>query len=395
MLLSIPTLMLVATFIFALMGVLTLHAWRHGARECTLGYQGLMLVLAAFGVILLSLRGMGLDFIALVLGNIILLLSAAFNWTALRVFGGRRPHVPGIVAGPLLWLAWSTTPGFSDELAHRVMVYSLMVGGYSTLTVFELWRNRKRLEVSYLPALLLTLMHAGFYGVRAFYDPGISLQQALSGAGSTATFFAFMLFESMLYAIGIAYVTLAMVRERTELKLKAAAFSDPLTGIGNRRAFLARGEQLLADCTRRGEPVALLLCDLDHFKQLNDNYGHQTGDQALIAFSRVSSQCIRQGDVFGRIGGEEFACLLANTDEAEALRVAQRICSHFYALPLLEPGLLSVSIGIVGNSGGHDLARLLSMADSALYRAKDEGRNRVELYGGQVIAGQARSYRRL
>ncbi|MDD2059009.1 GGDEF domain-containing protein [Pseudomonas sp. GD03860] len=385
MLLSIPTLLLVAVFIFALMGLLTLHAWSRGTRERTLGYLASMLLLAALGVSLVSLRGTAPDFIALVLGNVVLLLGAAMNWTAMRVFGGRSPHLPGILAGALLWLVWGLTPGFYQDLGVRVTLYSLLTAGYAGLSMIELWRKRKHLEASYLPALVLMLIHTLFYTIRSFADHGISLEHALAGTGSGTRFFSFLLFESMLYAIGIAYVTLAMVRERTELRFKAAAYTDPLTGIGNRRAFLSRGERLLADCTRRGEPVALLLCDLDHFKRLNDNYGHHTGDQALIAFSQVSSQNIRQGDVFGRIGGEEFACLLANTDEAQALLVAQRICSNFYTLPLLEPGLLSVSIGIVGSTGGQDLPRLLSMADSALYAAKDEGRNRAQLYGGRGL----------
>ncbi len=99
-----------------------------------------------------------------------------------------------------------------------------------------------------------------------------------------------MLFESMLYVIGIAYVTLSMVKEQVELRLKAAAFCDALTGIGNRRAFMAKGERMLIDSRRRGKSVALLLCDLYHFKRLNDAFGHQTGDQALIAFSQVLTQ---------------------------------------------------------------------------------------------------------
>ncbi|MNR27372.1 Diguanylate cyclase DosC [compost metagenome] len=91
--------------------------------------------------------------------------------------------------------------------------------------------------------------------------------------------------------------------------------------------------------------------------------------------------------MFGRIGGEEFACLLANTDEHAALLVAQRICSSFHELPLLAPGLLSVSIGIAHSTGDeHDLARLLSRADHALYAAKDQGRNRVQVYRAVVTA---------
>lgn len=112
MLLSISTLLLVAIFIFALMGLLTLHAWSRGTREQTLGYLGSMLLLAACGVSLISLRGMVPDFVALVLGNVVLMLAAALNWTAMRVFGGRAPHLPSIFAGAVFWLLWGAEPRF-------------------------------------------------------------------------------------------------------------------------------------------------------------------------------------------------------------------------------------------------------------------------------------------
>jgi diguanylate cyclase (GGDEF)-like protein len=127
--------------------------------------------------------------------------------------------------------------------------------------------------------------------------------------------------------------------------------------------------------------VVLLLCDLDHFKRLNDNYGHATGDQALVAFGQVVEGSLRKQDVFGRIGGEEFACLLGAADLEAGGQVAERIRREFAGLPLLEPGQLSVSIGIVSSrDGGYDLFRLLSLADDALYAAKDKGRNRIQRY---------------
>ena len=190
-----------------------------------------------------------------------------------------------------------------------------------------------------------------------------------------------MLFESMLYVIGIGYVTLAMVKEQAELRFKAAAFRDSLTGIGNRRAFREHGENLLASSQQRAEPVALLLCDLDHFKHLNDTYGHPAGDQALIAFSQIMVDSLSKQDVFGRIGGEEFACLLARDDEQAAIQVAEQIRIRFTKLSIREPGLLSVSIGVVtSGESGYELSRLLSEADKALYGAKNEGRNRVTVF---------------
>lgn len=379
MALHIPTLLVVSAFIFLLMSLLTFHAWLQETRERPLAYLGGMMLLAAIGVVLVSLRNLGVDFVPKVLGNVILLLSAALNWTAMRIFTGRPPHIPGMLAGACTWLALCLIPAFYQSMTLRVSMYSLLVAGYGLLTMLEFWRSRHSLEVAYIPALILTLLHTGFYSVRAVIDQGLTLDQALKSHGAGVPFFSFMLFESMLYVIGIAYVTLSMVKERFELQFKAAAFCDALTGIGNRRAFMVNGERMLIECRRRGESVALLLCDLDHFKRLNDAFGHQTGDQALIAFSQVLSETLRKKDIFARIGGEEFACLLAVTNEQSAVQIAERIREGFARLPLLEPGLLSVSIGVVSNdAAGYDLSRLLSQADEALYGAKGKGRNRVQ-----------------
>lgn len=376
--LHIPTLLMVAVFVFCLMGLLTVHAWRR-VREPTLGYLGVMLLLASLGTALIVVRGVGMDFVALILGNVVLLLSAAMNWTAMRLFVQGKPHWLGILAGPALWLLMCLIPQFYGSMSSRVSLYSLLAAGYGVLSALELWRHRQHLEVAYLPAMGLMVFHTTFYCVRAVIDPGMPIRHENAQMGEGVPFFSFMLFESMLYAIGIAYVTLAMVKERAELKFKAAAFSDVLTGIGNRRAFMLHGEQLLADSRQRGQTTALLLCDLDYFKRLNDSFGHPMGDQALIAFSQLTATLLRKHDLFARIGGEEFACLLQGTDEQGAIQVAERIRQGFASLDLLAPGFLSVSIGIVTTTPAcHDLSRLLSQADQALYRAKDQGRNRVQ-----------------
>ncbi|PCR95409.1 GGDEF domain-containing protein [Pseudomonas fluorescens] len=379
MALHIPTLLVVSVFVFLLMGLLTLHAWYRETRERPLAYLGCMMLLAALGMLLVSWRGKGVDIIPIVIGNVILLLSAGLNWTAMRVFVGRSPSVPGIVGGAIIWLTLCLIPAFYNAMPARVVAYSLLAFGYGLLTAMELWRSRKSLDVAYTPALLLTLWHTAFYGIRSLIDEGLPLDQSRSGVGDGAHFFSFMLFESMLYVIGIAYMTLAMVKERAERKFKAAALTDPLTGIGNRRAFLQQAEQLLTLGKRRTETAALLLCDLDHFKRLNDTFGHPAGDQALIAFSRVMSNQLRKGDAFGRIGGEEFACLLTGADEQVAVQVAERIREAFSELTTLGAGVLSVSIGVVTTrESGYELSRLLSEADEALYGAKDRGRNRVQ-----------------
>ncbi|VVN47978.1 GGDEF domain-containing protein [Pseudomonas fluorescens] len=379
MALHIPTLLVVAVFVFVLMGLLTLHAWYRESRERPLAYLGSMMLLGALGVVLISWRDRGVDFIPIVFGNVVLLLSAAMNWSAMRTLVGRKPSVPGVLAGSIVWLTLCLIPAFYESMPNRILVYSLLAFGYGVLTTLELWCSRNSLDVAFMPALVLTFLHTTFYAVRSVTAEGLPVTKALLGSGEGVSFFSFMLFESMLYVIGIAYVTLAMVKERAELKLEAAAFSDPLTGIGNRRAFMQHAGQLLDKSRQRSESAALLLCDLDNFKRLNDTYGHPVGDQALIAFSNIMVDNMRKEDVSGRIGGEEFACLLGSCDEPAALAVAERIRRSFAQLSILEPGLLSVSIGVVTTGeSGYDLSRLLSEADLALYCAKDQGRNRVQ-----------------
>ncbi|MCY1330012.1 diguanylate cyclase (GGDEF) domain protein [compost metagenome] len=379
--LNVPTLVLVDIYILALVGILMLHAWRRGRREPTLGYLSAALLLGVLGTALGNLRGMGVDYLPLVIGNVVLHISTAMIWTTMRVFAGRQPHVPGICAGAVVWALFCLNPAFYESLTVRIAVGSLITVCYAGLSAYELWRSRQSLEVAYLPALVLTLFHMGFYCVRIIVDRGMPFDAAVASSGQGASFFSLLVLETLLYAIGISFVTLSMVKERAELKFRAAAYCDPLTGVGNRRAFMTTGEYLLESCEHQGEPVALLLYDLDHFKHLDDNYGHDIGDEALVAFTRIAVGSMRKQDVFSCIGEGQFACLLADADDEAGAQVAERIRREFSELPFQEPGEHSVNIGIVSSrDAGYDLFRLLSLADDALYAAKDKGRNRIQRY---------------
>ncbi|MCY1278205.1 diguanylate cyclase (GGDEF) domain protein [compost metagenome] len=375
--LNVPTLVMLDIYILLLVGVLMLHAWSRGRREATLGYLAAALLFGTLGTVLGSLRGLGVDWLPILFGNVILHISSALNWTALRVFTGRRAHWPGIAAGALVWALLCLLPAFYQSLPLRIAVGSLTMAAYAGLGAYELWRSRRRLEVDFRPALALLLFHAAFYSIRVVLDRGMPFDTLSQGN----VFFALLVLETLLYAIGISFVTLAMVKERAELRYKSAALRDPLTGIGNRRAFLDAGERLLADCARQQRPAVLLLCDLDYFKRLNDSFGHAAGDQALADFGRILASRTRQQDICARIGGEEFVCLLAEADPSVAQALAERIRREFAELPFVAGGQLSVSIGIAdAGQAGYELARLLSLADQALYAAKAAGRNRVELF---------------
>lgn len=185
--------------------------------------------------------------------------------------------------------------------------------------------------------------------------------------------------------IAIGPLTIASInRARNELmaKLFQAANFDTLTGTMSRGAFMARGERAVANMARDRKPVGLLMIDIDHFKLVNDRYGHAAGDRVLSVVAKALVSTLRREDLLGRIGGEEFSVILPETTLAESLRVAERICVAVRSarLPdLPQCASLSVSIGAEWCAGEDPMSldRLLAAADRALYAAKASGRDQV------------------
>ncbi len=171
-------------------------------------------------------------------------------------------------------------------------------------------------------------------------------------------------------------------RKRLEDELLALATTDGLTGLYNRRHFLDRAEQTLQRSRRYHEPLAVLMCDIDFFKHINDTFGHAVGDRALQQVAAIIRACLRDTDIAGRIGGEEFAILLLQSSQEQGYEVAERLRQAIEGCRIaLEDGQsvpLSISIGIATPAFPHEtLATLLQHADQALYAAKRQGRNRV------------------
>jgi diguanylate cyclase (GGDEF)-like protein len=190
-------------------------------------------------------------------------------------------------------------------------------------------------------------------------------------------------FEALLFTIAIAFIFLAMAKERTEYRHRTAAMVDPLTGIANRRSFLQDGHDLMKQHAADPCPTAVLLIDLDHFKSINDRFGHAIGDRVLQVFADAAKATVRSCDLIGRLGGEEFAAVLYNIGLDKALTLAERIRSTFAEAAAEVNGRpvgATVSIGMVLNQDGPlDVPDLLAQADQALYHAKERGRNRVEV----------------
>jgi diguanylate cyclase (GGDEF)-like protein len=223
------------------------------------------------------------------------------------------------------------------------------------------------LSVAVLPNVLVPL------GVAPAFE--LAKYNAIIGPTCAITIFATVMLDML-------FRNLFLYRQEAE----TLAITDSLTGIANRRHFLEKGELFLKLSQRYGRPISLLMFDIDHFKQVNDRYGHAAGDAVLRHIVRVAADNLRSSDILGRIGGEEFAVILPETTPPNALAVAELLCRRIASTPALleEAGelVVTVSFGVVGLEGptpGADFGRLLQVADEGLYRAKREGRNRVVL----------------
>ncbi|MBT0963140.1 PAS domain S-box protein [Denitromonas iodatirespirans] len=171
-------------------------------------------------------------------------------------------------------------------------------------------------------------------------------------------------------------------RKAMEQELVRLATTDALTGVANRRRFLEQLEMELARAKRFGQPATLLMLDIDHFKRVNDTYGHATGDAVLQHFARLTQQRLRRIDLFGRLGGEEFAILLTGTDGAGARHFSEQFRRAVAQTPAAAKGEISISVSIgVAEFDPQEPTpdTLLARGDVALYRAKAGGRNRIEL----------------
>jgi diguanylate cyclase (GGDEF)-like protein len=149
------------------------------------------------------------------------------------------------------------------------------------------------------------------------------------------------------------------------------AATDELTGVASRRAFLAMLDQLLA----QAEPLAVALFDIDHFKLVNDRHGHAIGDDVLRRIAAIAENCVRDGDMVGRLGGEEFAVLMPGSSLNQAAAVGERLrkaCAEAFHPPGM---MVTISVGVAAANAASTSATLLRDADAALYRAKYEGRN--------------------
>lgn len=372
------TLLAVTVYVTGLMGFLLIFAWWQTRDMPALAWWGASYFMASLAAAGLGARGSAPDLLSIDLANALMIGAYAVCWNAARLFEGRKPMIEAGLAGVLLWVAACQIPAFYGSLPARIILVAFLVVVYILCTIVEFWRGRGEVLASRRALIVVLGIHATVLTVRMVLAVAIVVPQSVGAMrGGWVTLAAF---ESLLVIISLGFLLLAMAKERLELAQRQAALIDPLTGVANRRAFMDQAERLLLRHEMQQAPAALLLFDLDHFKVINDTFGHQTGDEILCLFCATAEAHLRPEDRLGRLGGEEFACLLPGASLGDAAQIAERLRAAF-ARAQATGHTATVSIGTAHTSNaGYELRRMIAAADEALYHAKSRGRDRVEQF---------------
>jgi diguanylate cyclase (GGDEF)-like protein len=338
---------------------------------------------AVIALLMFAARGVIPDVLSIEVANALLLLTASLMLAGYRRYLG--------LPVPWRWLAAGAAAAFAgvvvfhyvhDSLALRVVSMSafhvaICFGIYASLPRVADGRLRYPNAFSRMAALLLGLGHfcrGAFYAFIA-YQPATLLDPDIANLA----FFA--IGTLALPALSLGAVMLANARVLNETAY--AAEHDHLTGAPSRRAFFEMAERELARARRHGSGLGLLLVDADHFKRINDTYGHGVGDEVLRDLVARTREEIRKIDYFARLGGEEFGVLLPDASFDTTRAVAERLRAALdrpaTGVPAAPGHAYTVSIGLAMLEKGEDFAGLMRRADAALYAAKAGGRNRVEV----------------
>ena len=321
--------------------------------------------------------------------HVITAAALACSAVALRMFQG-APERRGQLAAAVLLVALDSylftflQPSVHWRTVTLATLYAFLLGS-NARAIF-----RRNGPLGAIPAATGTVFAIGsaLMAARGVLEL-LSLQPAQAVVFPTATVavlpFGLLGVLPLLSTVGF----LLMCTERSQAELEKAAHLDYLTGICNRRAIEDLARRALAAARRHGMPMALMIVDVDHFKRINDQFGHECGDAALIEAVRRLRESLRAEDLVGRLGGEEFVAVMPNTDGVAALAAAERVRAAFADAPMLigtNEVTVTVTAGVAVLAAEDQLfSHLLRRADRAMYAGKNAGRNQVMLDGGSPV----------
>jgi len=377
-LISVPTIM-VCTAAAMIANALTMTiVWSNSPSRGAAGYWAVCFALGATSGLLLAANAGSAT--TSPLAAICITLSYAMYWSGYRAFNNLK-SVPAVIIGvPALWLIiYFTWAPLGNNPNISIMFESFIIACFSFTCAHEIYagKGNDRLAMT-IPATIFLTVH-GFINLAqlafVIFNP-LRFENGLAMAGWWKVF----LLETFLNVIVSATSSIVLIKERSEERHRIESQTDALTGIANRRSFFHQVEQAL----HNGHNHAVLaILDLDHFKTINDQYGHQAGDHVLKAFTHEISHNLPADAIFGRIGGEEFALYLPSNSYSP-IALLESLCDTVAGCEIASGGTpipLTVSIGAatIEQTGRH-LDQLVAAADCALYAAKDEGRNRLTTF---------------
>lgn len=318
---------------------------------------------------------------AIPLGNTLLVMGAASILTAARSLVKRQPRawlilMPSAVTGGAALLGRPGSNLWAGGTAFLLMM-TLLFG----LTARELWPRRGADAPTQAAMSVAAGIVSGFYTCRLV---------VFTITGPDGAFFLMFLnggialLINLVLLIAVSFSMSFLSQEQSIRDLRTRATRDGLTGLLNRTEFLDLAAREIRHMKHDGGDIALILADLDHFKNINDTYGHIAGDHALQVFAAACTNTLRSTDLVGRYGGEEFIFLLTGTSLGRAEQITSEISRRIQSMQPPEGGLPTVSYGIASIAHGKDLNGMIASADAALYQAKMRGRDRAVLEDQKV-----------
>jgi diguanylate cyclase (GGDEF)-like protein len=387
--LDMPTISAVTISVTGILGLLLVFAWWRDRSSALTGWWGVAQLVMSGGIVLAVIASVEKSANVSAFAQAAMILSTAIMWMAVRQFEGRRLHPLWVLVLPAAFLL-AHFAGLFETFDQRLIVVCTAMAGLCFAAAVEFGRDpRERLSSRWPTVIVLIATGAGYLT----WLP-LTLTMPIGDASLVfySSWFPKVVLVATLGRLVLAFLVLAIVKERQELKQRIDALTDPLTGLPNRRALFEAADRLaLHSKYLKGDPISVLVFDLDHFKKINDRFGHRLGDRVLQLFADILAERLETGSIVGRLGGEEFAAILPGADiatagvTAESVRVAfARSAAFFDGMPVAG----TVSVGAASHDDiDCDLGTLFHRADGALYAAKNGGRNRVELLGPLEPAG--------
>ena len=300
--LDIGTLFVIAICVTSLLGLFLLFAWLQDGITA-LAWWGTAYLIGGFSGALWRLGDLISPPVPQASAEVLLFIAVGMIWSAARVFHGRPVLWGSMCLGAVVWLAFCSSSAFVTTETSRLIVSSVIVATYTFLTAVELWRERRKSLIRRWPAIFVPMLHGVIFlfpvALAGLSQDGIGSRTL--GAGWVAVF----AIEVVLYVVGAAFIVLVLAKDRTVSQYKLAAATDPLTELLNRRGFFEAAAGIMTAQQARKEPVCVLAFDLDHFKSINDRFGHNTGDATLHLFASRGEEdaaCRRRHRPPGRRG---------------------------------------------------------------------------------------------